>query len=344
MAAARAADRRIGGKFAWRRRDDRGTAPHPDPDTMTMSHRRSAFTLVELLAVIAIIALLMGLLIVAIGAATRAARNTEDQSRLRGLAQASNTYASSNKGLFPSPRTDTPGDWATARKSCNPSDTTRRDDSASGNAYKGWVCADEANCAGSIDANCKETMVALERGTLFPYVDSANAYVSPMDPTGRIRTYSMNAWVGVLYCDDYMPLLDKFKGGTKYPDACSLAFDTRTISRIKQPGNTLLFMPDNDGFKRTATCPGWNFNGFCINPNPESQRRWFDAPAAFQIPIKQVNLSFCDASTGAYQVRTKKLESGDVKTDPVNGFADFTGETLADLQGLRDLALPGSIK
>jgi prepilin-type N-terminal cleavage/methylation domain-containing protein len=309
-----------------------------------MHHRRSAFTLVELLAVIAIIGLLMGLLIVAIGAAQRSARGTEDRSRLRGLAQAANTYAASNKSALPSPRTDTPGDWnaTTAFKDC--AKKIIREEAQNGNKYLGWVCADTDNCPGSIDANCKETMLALERGTLFPYVDSANAYVSPMDSTGRLRTYSMNAWVGVLYCDDYQPLLDKFKGGSKYPDNCSLSFDTRTLSRIRQPGNTLLFIGDNDGFKRTTSCPGWNFNGFCINPNPETQTRWFDAPAVFQTPMKQVNLSYCDGSTGNYTVRTKKLESGDVKSDPVNGFADSSKETLADLQGFRDLALPGQIK
>lgn len=309
-----------------------------------MIHRRRAFTLVEILAVIAIIVVLMGILVVAIGSAQRTARNTEDRARLRGLAQAANTYASSNKSLFPSPRTDTPGNWNATQAFKDCAKTVIREEALNNNKYLGWVCADNGNCPGSIDADCRETLLALERGSLFPYVDSSNAYVSPTDSTGRLRTYSMNAWVGVLYCDDYQPLLDKFKGGAKYPDTCSLSFDTRTISRIRQPGNTLLFIPDNDGFKRTTSCPGWNFNGFCINPNPETQTRWFDAPAAFQPPLKQVNLAYCDGSTGGYNVRTKKLESGEVKSDPVNGFADFTKETLPDLQGFRDMALPGLIK
>ena len=147
-----------------------------------------------------------------------------------------------------------------------------------------------------------------------------------------------------MYCDDYFPLLDKFKGGTKYPDPCSLMFDTRTLSRIPQPANTFLYMPDNDPFKRTATCPGWNFNGFCVNPNPENQPRWFDAPATFITPTRQINLAFCDGSTGGYDVKTPKLQKGQVQTDPANGYADFTKETLPDLKGLRDLALPGLIK
>jgi len=73
--------------------------------------RARGFTLVELLVVIAIIALLVGLLIVAIGRARGAAVNTADQANLRTLASAANTYASSNKGRLPSPRTDTPGRW-----------------------------------------------------------------------------------------------------------------------------------------------------------------------------------------------------------------------------------------
>jgi len=308
---------------------------------MTDPHTRRAFTLVELLVVVAIIALLAGLLIVVVGNVQRSARNTQDRGRLRALAQAASTYASSNKGRLPSPRTDTPGDWKAGAtfKDCNR--TAFREDAA--NTYKGWVCADEGVCPGVIDSGCRETLLALERGTLYPYVDGAGAYLSTMDNTGRVRTFSQNAWVGVLYCDDFMGMLDKFKGG-KYPDICNLAFDTRTLSGIPQPANTFLFMPDNDGFKRTATCPGWNFNGFCVNPNPDFAAKWFDVPAVFQTPQKQINLAFVDGSTGGYNVRTRKLEMGDIKFDPVNGAVDFAGETKADLQGLRDLALPGLIK
>ena len=309
---------------------------------MPIPPRRRAFTLIELLVVVAIIALLAGLLIVVIGNVTRSGRNTQDRGRLRALAQAAAAYASSNKGLFPSPRTEPPDGWAGMRKSCNPADTTVREDAA--NTYRTWVCADNANCPGSIDANCRETLVALERGSLFPYVDGPAAYLSTFDNTGRLRSFSPNAWVGVLYCDDYLPLLDKFKGGSKYPDACSLAFDTRTISRIRQPANTFLYLPDNDPFKSTPSCPGWNLNGFCVNPNPEAQCRWFDVPATFVTPTRQINLAFCDGSTGGYDVKTTKLQKGEIKGDPINGFADFSKETLGDLQGLRDLALPGLIK
>ena len=302
---------------------------------------RRAFTLIELLVVVAIIALLAGLLIVVIGSVQSSARNTQDRGRLRALAQSANAYASSNKGLLPSPRTDVPSGWTSMRKSCVSTDATVREDAV--NPYRGWVCAEESSCPGAIDSNCRETLVALERGTLFPYVDGPAAYVSALDNTGRVRSFSQNAWVGVLYCDDYLPMLDKFKGG-KYPDICRLAFDTRTVSRIPQPANTFLYMPDNDGFKRTATCPGWNFNGFCVNPNPEFASKWFDVPGIFVAPQKQINLAFVDGSTGGYNIRTKKLEIGDIKFDPVNGAVDFTGDTKADLLGLRDLALPGLIK
>ena len=308
---------------------------------MPTTPRRRAFTLIELLVVVAIIALLAGLLIVVIGNVQRSARNTQDRGRLRALAQAANAYASSNKGRLPSPRTDTPSGWASMRKSCNAADTTVREDAA--NTYRGWVCAEEAACPGAIDSNCRETLLALERGSLYPYVDGPAAYLSSLDNTGRLRTFSQNAWVGVLYCDDYLPMLDKFKGG-KYADACSLAFDTRTLSRIPQPANTFLYMPDNDGFKRTDSCPGWNFNGFCVNPNPDFAAKWFDVPGIFQTPQKQINLAFVDGSTGGYNVVTRKLEMGDIKFDPVNGAVDFTGDTKGDLQGLRNIALPGLIK
>ena len=69
---------------------------------ISKSHtRRAGFTLIELLVVIAIIALLIGILLPALGSARCAGRSVVGQTNMRQLSTAMFTYASDYKGLFP---------------------------------------------------------------------------------------------------------------------------------------------------------------------------------------------------------------------------------------------------
>lgn len=63
--------------------------------------RRHAFTLVELLVVIGIIALLISILLPALGRARAQANLIDCQARLRQIGQGLQLYASQNNGLFP---------------------------------------------------------------------------------------------------------------------------------------------------------------------------------------------------------------------------------------------------
>ena len=120
--------------------------------------------------------------------------------------------------------------------------------------------------------------------------------------------------------------------------------DTRTLSRIRQPSGTFYAIGEWDKYKSKTQVDGWNVGGYLANPDPTQGVRWFDAPAIWSTPQYQVNLSNCDGSTSAYQIQSKSLRDGKVVTDPVNGFADFTGESKPDLVGLKALILPGLIK
>ena len=68
-----------------------------------MNTKKKGFTLIELLVVIAIIALLIGILLPALGKARRSARQLKDSTQIRGVLQGMVLFAGSNGDVYPVP-------------------------------------------------------------------------------------------------------------------------------------------------------------------------------------------------------------------------------------------------
>ncbi|MEM7576958.1 MAG: prepilin-type N-terminal cleavage/methylation domain-containing protein [Planctomycetota bacterium] len=73
----------------------------PRPAVPQCRRSRAGFTLIELLVVISIIALLIGILLPALGAARNLGRNAVCLANLKGITTASHAYAADQDGFFP---------------------------------------------------------------------------------------------------------------------------------------------------------------------------------------------------------------------------------------------------
>lgn len=297
-------------------RDGRAAAPSPAP--------ARGFTVTELLVVIAIIAVVIGLVFVAFPKITAAAKVSQCSANQRAIALASAAYAVDNKGRLVSPRTDPDAQkYDRATGTCS----AWMPPFPQAESYRHyWVAAFNTSALPNHNANivdCKETLAALRNGALWNHTGNANVYRSPFDPTSRVRSYSINAFVGVSLHDDRC-----------FPNiAAQYRHDTTTASRIPQPSKTLYTVGEWDRFD-LSQCRNWNFNGFMVHPDPDS-RYWFDIPATWNPDIV---ISFVDGSTGTVPLRNRALLDADADGH------DFVEPAPAlDFHEFRRMLLPGLI-
>jgi prepilin-type N-terminal cleavage/methylation domain-containing protein len=146
---------------------------------MYSKQQKSAFTLIEILVVIAIIAILAALLLPALSLAKAKGQRISCMNNLRQLGIACHVYMADNDGRL----------------------------------VENWPYAMAAN----LETNCwmhgnmrfalEATNQALLRtGKLFPYANNPNTYHCPADRSttngaARARSYSMNSWMGSRYME-----------------------------------------------------------------------------------------------------------------------------------------------
>lgn len=227
--------------------------------------RRAGFTTVELLVVIAIIVLLISILLPVFSNVRARARTMTCSVNERSIALAIQSYATSNGGRLCSPRTD---NGSNAPGTLNQTENT-------------WVKASGEGLSGGL-----ETVKSLENGVLYPYMDgAANAYKSPNDPTERVRSYSLNAYIGNQVCPD------DWDCDTFVPvPADEINLRTSSMSQVPQPGKTLCVIVEESS-------SGYNRQGWIIDwYTPE----WIDLPAYWD--EGRVNVSYVDGSTATLNV------------------------------------------
>jgi len=116
--------------------------------------RSKGFTLIELLVVISIIALLIGILLPALGAARRAARQMKSTTQVRGIVQGMFTYASGNKERMPG--TNSKGFIIFDNANVNTSDTGASGHGSTVEA-RFWIMLDENAFTGEYAISPSET-------------------------------------------------------------------------------------------------------------------------------------------------------------------------------------------
>jgi prepilin-type N-terminal cleavage/methylation domain-containing protein len=283
---------------------------------MSVRTQPRGFTLIELLIVIAIIAILMGLIVVVGGAMLTQAKSTKDLANHRTIGTASWSHSVDHNGELLNPRTEL--------------STHINTDPPQAQIDRFWVKGYNDDAATRLGVDDEELEPALKDGAAFEYIGSIDVYRSPLDPTDRLRSYSLSAYIGVTDgIDDY--------AGYDITGLKEFFFPTLTASQIPQPSGTMCTITEDD--RRRAA----NWNGWMLDPGDDTPPRWYDFPAFWM--DNKVNISHVDGSTESITLSSDALIKGweEVSESSSASWNDAKQATISDFKRFRRKLLPGRI-
>lgn len=242
---------------------------NPPRDGAPASFRLRAFSLVELLIVIAVIAMLASMLLPALRTAKGEGSRISCQNNLRQLVLGTQMYAADNDGRLPDNNPGSTNDWVRGNLLL-PSQATNQ--------------------------------VLLQQGKLFPYANHAGSYHCPADLSQtngalRVRSYSMNSWVGSRYMETY-PRRTSFRTFVRDSELAGVG-----------PANIWLILEEHER----------SINDAWFLVTMDDSRPFGDFPA-FRHGLAY-NLNFADGHVELYRLRdptTLRLAAGDAQTGPQN--------------------------
>lgn len=170
--------------------------------------RRAGLTIIEVLVVVAILAVLLALFIPAVQAARQSARNVECRNNLRNLGLACLTFHDT-RGYFP-------------RNTIRPRGVTQIDGEPPGNLWE-WS-------SGSFESWCRQIMPLIEQPNAIAQ-DAILLLGCPSDPRGpnyKIPTYGFTWYVGVYSnpkTENNGVIVDDSDGNGKYTVSISMVRD-----------------------------------------------------------------------------------------------------------------------
>ncbi len=320
---------------------------------MSVTHpplRRSAFTIVELLLVVAILGVLMSLVLIGVGSLDDSAMSTTDLARQRQIALAEGKYAAANDSRLFHPRT-APVESGIFGAFPNTYEVLGNPEELEQDVTNRlWVRA--YNDSGNqrlegLDGGVYqvELVKAFSDGAAWEYLDgNADTYRSPLDPTRRLRSYAINSYIGVNVCADDHYFGENPPGPFAGPFV-KYAVPTPTMMHIKQPSRTMCTIGEDDPGIGGGP-PGHNGHGFMMHPNQKGSdfaafQTWIDIPGLWNPGV--INISHMDGSTESIKLSEPNLyDKLDSNNDGVpEHWVIFDGP---DIQALQKRLLPGVLE
>jgi prepilin-type N-terminal cleavage/methylation domain-containing protein len=320
------------------------------------------FTVTELLVVVAIIALLLALVLVGFRKAKLMAKTVSCLSNQRQISLAQVSYAADNGGAYASNRTSgftQPNEVSfTLSNTCGSFPILINQGRLTYDSYHSWTASYTTNMNGT-----QELETAITKGRLFPYVGSLPAYKSPLDPTDRFRSYSLNSFVGGTVPEDSQEWANKWHTWFCSQGVTPKEWVSTHVVHHKFPSQTIMSIieDDSDGF-------AYNTQGWCIDPRPPlgsiappgtpnpgqwansgGWEGWVDWPAFWE--PTSITYSYVDGSTESYSMQNKSIVTS-IQGPPGAGFghrwaqpADnaATGPWRRDWMHFRERLMPGVI-